>query len=115
MARATPRRRLDLSPGEEEAGWTRVEKRRRRRTPPAAAPGHRLYRVVGYKEETAFHALRRLEREHPDLRVRVWERSGGETRVKPLDEDAAFARLMLHPALRPLRMDDFLGWGGRTL
>lgn len=92
MARPCPKKRLQLSPpvGEED-GWTRVQKRRRRAPTPPPAPDHRVYTILHHDEVSPFHAVRRLEREHPGLRVRVQEKSGGAIYIKPLDEEAAFS------------------------
>ena len=94
MARTAPRKRLNLSPPEgEEEGWTPVTSKRRRKktTTIDTAPDYRTYKVVRHESTSTFHAIRRLEKEHPNLSVRVRETSSGVIHVKPLDEESAFS------------------------
>lgn len=92
MARSSSRKRLNLSPPEEgEEGWILVDKRRRRAPTPPPAPDYRVYLILNHEETSTFHTAQRLEREHPDLRVRVQEKSGLAIYIKPLNEEAAFS------------------------
>lgn len=92
MARSSSRKRLNLSPPEEgEEGWILVDKRRRRAPTPPPAPDYRVYLILNHEETSTFHTTQRLEREHPDLRVRVQEKSGLAIYIKPLNEEAAFS------------------------
>lgn len=52
----------------------------------------RIYKISHREETSTLHAVQWLEREHPDLWVRVQEKArGGKIYIKSQDEEAAFS------------------------
>ena len=86
MPKDTQRRRLV-----DDDGFTFVGRRRNlhARSEAFTAPDYRRYLLTGQEGDSPFQAVQRLEKAHPDLRVRITER-GGKVSLTAKDNETEF-------------------------